>query len=57
VNVAARLEQVARNQPHDIIIGQGTVNRAKRHKFKLLGDFTLRGKEKETTLFTLELPA
>jgi len=57
VNVAARLEQVARNQPHDIIIGQGTVNRARRHNFKLLGDFTLRGKEKTTTLFTLETEA
>jgi adenylate cyclase len=54
VNVASRLEQVARNQPHDIIIGQGTVSRAKRHEFKLLGDFVLRGKEKSTTLFTLE---
>jgi adenylate cyclase len=54
VNVAARLEQVARNQPHDIIIGQGTVSRATRHRFQLLGDFVLRGKGKPTTLFTLE---
>jgi adenylate cyclase len=56
VNVASRLEQVARNQPYDIIIGQGTVARATRHDFRLLGDFVLRGKEKSTTLFTLELP-
>lgn len=57
VNVAARLEQIARDQPYDIIIGQGTVSRAKRHTFKLLGDFVLRGKEKTATLFTLEIPA
>jgi adenylate cyclase len=57
VNVAARLEQLARNHPYDIIIGQGTVNRAKRHTFKLLGDFNLRGKEKTATIYTLELSA
>jgi adenylate cyclase len=57
VNVAARLEQAARNLPHDIIIGKGTVERAKRHHFKLLGDFTLRGKEKTSTLYTLETTA
>lgn len=57
VNVAARLEQVARHQPHDIIIGAGTVERAHRHHFKLLGEFTLRGKEKTNTLYTLEQPA
>jgi adenylate cyclase len=56
VNVAARLEQVARDLPHDIIIGQGAMSRAKRHQFKLLGDFVLRGKEKSTTLYTLEQP-
>jgi adenylate cyclase len=56
VNVASRLEQIARNQPYDIIIGQGAVSRARRHHFKLLGDFVLRGKEKSTTLFTLEAP-
>ncbi|MEC4723513.1 adenylate/guanylate cyclase domain-containing protein [Noviherbaspirillum sp. CPCC 100848] len=54
VNVAARLEQVARNQPYDIIIGQGAVSRATRHSFKLLGDFSLRGKERTHTLYTLE---
>ena len=54
VNVAARLEQAARNLPHDIIVGKGTVERAKRHNFKLLGEFTLRGKERASTLYTLE---
>lgn len=54
VNVAARLEQLARDFPHDIIIGQGTVNYAKRHSFKLLGEKLLRGKEHATTIYTLE---
>lgn len=57
VNVAARLEQLARDQPYDVIVGQGAVNRARRHTFKLLGDFHLRGKEKTATLYTLELAA
>jgi len=57
VNVASRLEQVARDLPHDIIIGQGTANCAKRHQLMLLGDIVLRGKEKPTTIFTLEIPA
>ena len=56
VNVAARLEQVARDHPHDIIVGAGTVSRSRRHQFKCLGEITLRGKEKSTTLFTLDLP-
>ncbi len=54
VNVASRLEQLAREFPHDIIIGEGTVSRAKRHRFKLLGEKKLRGKEHATTLYTLE---
>ncbi|HYD80949.1 MAG TPA: adenylate/guanylate cyclase domain-containing protein [Paucimonas sp.] len=57
VNVAARLEQMAREFPHDIIVGQGTVDRSARHRFKLLGERVLRGKEKPTTLYTLELTA
>lgn len=57
VNVAARLEQAARNLPHDIIVGKGAVERAKRHNFRLLGEFTLRGKEKASTLYTIETAA
>jgi len=53
VNVASRLEDVARNLPHDIIIGQGTVDLAKRHNFIKLGDVVLRGKEKSTVLYAL----
>ncbi|MCP2012272.1 CHASE2 domain-containing protein [Duganella violaceipulchra] len=54
VNTASRLEQAARDLPHDIIIGAGTVRRAKRHRFLLLGERQLRGKEQRTTLYTLE---
>lgn len=53
VNTAARLEQAARDFPHDVIIGAGTVQRAQRHRFLPLGERLLRGKEKATTLFTL----
>ncbi|MGV7208637.1 CHASE2 domain-containing protein [Oxalobacteraceae bacterium A2-2] len=54
VNTASRLEQAARDLPHDIIIGAGTVARARRHHFLLLGERQLRGKEKRTTLYTLQ---
>jgi adenylate cyclase len=54
VNTASRLEQVARDFPHDVIIGAGTVERARRHAFILLGERRLRGKENPTTLYTLE---
>lgn len=57
VNVASRLEQLARDFPADIIVGQGTVSRAKRHSFRLLGEKLLRGKEHPTTFYTLELSA
>jgi adenylate cyclase len=53
VNTASRLEQVARDFPHDVIIGTGTVERARRHRFTLLGERRLRGKEHLTTLYTL----
>jgi adenylate cyclase len=54
VNTASRLEQAARDFPHDVIIGAGTVERARRHKFALLGERHLRGKGKTTTLYTLD---
>ena len=53
VNVAARLEQAARNYPHDIVIGEGAATRATRHNFLFLGETLLRGKEKPTKLYTL----
>lgn len=54
VNTAARLEQVARDFSHHIIIGPGTVERARRHRFLALGERLLRGKEKTTPLYTLD---
>jgi adenylate cyclase len=54
VNTASRLEQVAREFPHDAIVGPGTVERATRHRFIALGERQLRGKEKPTALFALE---
>jgi adenylate cyclase len=54
VNTASRLEQVARDFPHDVIIGAGAVERAQRHQFILLGERRLRGKEKPTILYTFE---
>jgi adenylate cyclase len=54
VNTASRLEQAARDYPYDVIIGEGTVARSQRHRFKLLGERLLRGKEKPTSLYTLE---
>jgi adenylate cyclase len=57
VNVASRLEESARDFPYDIIVGPGTVSRAKRHRFTSLGERILRGKEKPTALFALESAA
>jgi len=54
VNTASRLEQAARDYPHDVIIGAGTVERAQRHSFQRLGERLLRGKEKPTVLYTFE---
>ncbi|UVW28137.1 CHASE2 domain-containing protein [Massilia sp. H6] len=54
VNTAARLEQVARDFPHNVIIGPGAVERARRHRFLALGEQLLRGKEKPTPLYTLD---
>lgn len=54
VNTASRLQVLARNFPHDIIVGQGAVTRARRHRFRLLSEVTLRGKEKPTLIYTLE---
>jgi adenylate cyclase len=52
VNTASRLEQVARDFPHNVIIGAGTVERARRHAFILLGERHLRGKEHPTIFYT-----
>lgn len=54
VNVASRLEDAARDLPHNIIAGPGTVALAKRHRFVALGERQLRGKGKPTALYALE---
>lgn len=54
VNTASRLEQAARDFSHDVIIGPGAVQRSGRHRFILLGERLLRGKEKPTTLFSFD---
>lgn len=52
VNTASRLEQAARDFPHDVIVGAGTVERSRRHRFISLGERHLRGKGRATALFT-----
>jgi adenylate cyclase len=54
VNTAARLEQAARDYPHDVIIGEGTASRAHRHRLLPLGERQLRGKERSLRIYTLE---
>jgi adenylate cyclase len=53
VNVASRLEDAARHYSHDIMIGQGAVDLAIRHQFISLGERTLRGKERASTIYTV----
>lgn len=55
VNTASRLEDAARHFPHDIIIGKGTVDSSNRHNFLPLGERLLKGKEKPTTIYTVEV--
>ncbi|HEX8606373.1 MAG TPA: adenylate/guanylate cyclase domain-containing protein, partial [Pseudoduganella sp.] len=40
VNIASRLEQAARDYPHDVVIGEGTVALSRRHDFLPLGERT-----------------
>lgn len=53
VNVAARLQELARDYPCDIIVGMGTAELARRHHLRPLGVVMLRGRAQEETLFTL----
>lgn len=54
VNTAARLEQAARDYPHDVIVGEGTAALARRHHLLLLGERQLRGKGRPTRIYSLE---
>jgi adenylate cyclase len=51
VNTASRLEQAAREFPGGVVVGAGTVQRARRHRFAPLGERHLRGKGKPTMLY------
>jgi adenylate cyclase len=55
VNTASRLEQAARDFPHNVIVGAGAVERARRHRFLPLGEHHLRGKGRPTTLYALDV--
>ena len=55
VNVASRLEQLARDFPYDVIVGPGTAAKTKRHALRGLGDVVLRGKDNPIALFALEI--
>ena len=57
VNTASRLEDAARHYPFDIIIGKGTVDNSRHHAFQPLGERLLKGKEKPTAIYTVEVPA
>jgi adenylate cyclase len=52
VNTASRLQEAARDYPHDIIVGQGAAQIIKRHQLMSLGKLQLRGKQNPTELFT-----
>ncbi|HEX7645400.1 MAG TPA: adenylate/guanylate cyclase domain-containing protein [Burkholderiaceae bacterium] len=54
VNVASRLEDAARDLPHDIVVGQGTAALVRRHRLIALGERQLRGKGKPTALYALD---
>lgn len=54
VNTAARLEQAARDYPHDVIVGEGTAALSRRHQLLLLGERQLRGKGRPTRVYTLQ---
>lgn len=52
INTAARLEQLARKLPHDVMIGPRTAAGSVRHALLCLGEVLLRGKEAPTMLYT-----
>ncbi len=54
VNVAARLEDMARGLPYDIVVGPGTADRARRFRLRPLGQQLLRGRDKPIEMFALE---
>ena len=55
VNVASRLQSLARNYPYDVITGPNTVAASRRHSFIPLEEVTLRGKINPTMLYALDV--
>jgi adenylate cyclase len=54
VNIASRLENLAREVPHDVMIGQETARLADRHDLQPLGEFVLRGMTTPEQVFTFK---
>ncbi|UGQ45476.1 CHASE2 domain-containing protein [Massilia endophytica] len=53
VNVASRLETAARDVPFNVVVGPGTAAKARRHALSQIGQTRLRGRDTDTTLYTL----
>jgi len=53
VNTASRLQDAARNFPHNILLGQGAAALIHRHALIPLGEIQLRGKRNPTGVFTV----
>lgn len=54
VNVASRLQELARDLPHDVVVGPGTAQEAQRHRLRRLGEISLRGRKKSIQIFAPE---
>ncbi|MES3009897.1 MAG: adenylate/guanylate cyclase domain-containing protein [Pseudomonadota bacterium] len=52
VNVASRLQELARDLPYDVVVGPGTAREAQRHSLRRLGEISLRGRKKSMEIFT-----
>ena len=57
VNIASRLEHLARELPFDVIIGEQTAFFSTGHHLKLLGKYVLRGMEKPENVYTFDSSA
>lgn len=54
VNVASRLQELARDLPHDVVVGPGTAADVHRHSVRRLGEIRLRGRKKPLQIYTPE---
>lgn len=53
VNIASRLQEVARDLPHDIVLGAGVARMVTRHALVPLGEIHIRGRFKPLQIFTV----